>query len=194
MSKFKVGDEVMIAESSRWHRHEDPYNPIGVVGKVMSELPCPPGSYIWKVEWSEGVINQYRDEDLVLSSELGKGEPLKVHEYVGLTGSNLEESAPAEQALRYNEGKPQLSYILDANYAIEGICKVMEFGATKYERNNWKKGFPKEKLADSLLRHLTKFLNGEELDEESGLPHVDHIGCNALFLAQHFNGRKPTSE
>lgn len=99
------------------------------------------------------------------------------------------ESKP-EQALRYNDGKPELSYILEADYAIEGVCDVLAFGAKKYDRGNYKKGFPKEKLVDSLLRHLTKFLNGEEYDEESGLHHTDHITANALFLAWHYNGRK----
>lgn len=97
-------------------------------------------------------------------------------------------------AMRYNEGKSQLSYILSADYAIEGAVAVMENGANKYERNNWKKGFPSEKLTDSLLRHLMKFLNGEEFDEESGLPHIDHVLCNALFLSYHYNGRKDAAE
>lgn len=95
-----------------------------------------------------------------------------------------------EQAMRKNEGKPELSYILEADYAIKGVCEVLAFGAEKYDRGNYKKGFPKEKLADSLLRHLTSFLNGEELDQESGLHHTDHVLANALFLAYHYNGRK----
>lgn len=96
-----------------------------------------------------------------------------------------------ELAMRFNQGKPQLSYILSAGYAIEGAAAVMENGAKKYARDNWKKSFPKEQLIDSMVRHLTKFMNGEELDDESGLPHVDHVLCNALFLAYHYNGRKP---
>ena len=95
-----------------------------------------------------------------------------------------------EQALRYNEGKPELSYVLDADYAIEGLCEVLAFGAEKYDRSNYKKGFPKEMLVDSLLRHLTKFMNGEELDEESGLHHTDHVLANAVFLSYHFNRKK----
>lgn len=95
-----------------------------------------------------------------------------------------------EQAMRKNEGKVELSYILEADHAIKGVCEVLAFGAEKYDRGNYKKGFPKEKLADSLLRHLTSFLNGEELDTESGLHHTDHVLANALFLAYHYNGKK----
>lgn len=91
-----------------------------------------------------------------------------------------------EQSLRFNSGKPQLSYILDTMPALLDMVAVMEFGANKYERNNWQKGFPKDKLLDSLLRHVHAFYSGEDIDPESGLPHVGHILCNAAFLGYHY--------
>lgn len=91
-----------------------------------------------------------------------------------------------DQAMRFNSGKLELSYILDAMPALKNMVDVMEFGANKYERNNWTKGFPKEKLLDSMLRHIDAFYQGEDIDPESGKPHVGHIMCNAMFLAYHF--------
>lgn len=90
------------------------------------------------------------------------------------------------QAMRYNTGKPELSYILDVMPALKDMVAVLEFGAKKYERNNWQRGFPKDKLLDSLLRHIDAFYSGEDVDPESGLPHVGHILCNAAFLGYHY--------
>lgn len=95
----------------------------------------------------------------------------------------------SEQSLRYNTGKPELSYILDVMPALHDMVAVMEFGGKKYERNNWQKGFPREKLLDSMLRHIDAFYSGEDIDPESGLPHVGHILCNAAFLGYHFGSR-----
>lgn len=94
-------------------------------------------------------------------------------------------------ALRYNEGKSPLSMITEARYALEGCASVLDFGAKKYARGNWLNGLDDTNCIDSLLRHLVKYQSGETIDPESGCHHLDHVLCNALFLAHHHNGRKP---
>ncbi len=91
---------------------------------------------------------------------------------------------PLECGTRNNNGKSQLSMILEAKHAINGCAAVLEMGAKKYSRGNWRKGLNHNEVVDSLLRHLTEYMSGEESDAESGLLHVDHILCNALFLAE----------
>lgn len=92
-----------------------------------------------------------------------------------------EEAFKALCATRHNAGKLRWS-LLDP-VAMQELLKVLEHGATKYGRDNWKKGLPVTSIADSLMRHLMKFLSGENEDGESGLSHVGHILCNAMFLA-----------
>jgi hypothetical protein len=89
-----------------------------------------------------------------------------------------------DRALRYNQHKPKLSLITEMPLALEGITRVLEFGATKYGRRNWQKGMPFTEILDSMLRHQLAWANGEDVDPESGLRHVDHVACNALFLAE----------
>lgn len=79
--------------------------------------------------------------------------------------------------------------VLEADAALNGVAAVLTFGKNKYARGNWKKGLSYNCCVDSLLRHLTAFQNGENLDRESLLPHVDHILCNALFLSQMYHTR-----
>ncbi len=95
------------------------------------------------------------------------------------------------QADRFNTGKPELSYLLSAPYAIEGLCEAFTFGAKKYSRDNWKQGFPANQLINSLLRHLTAYANGDPIDEESGINHLNMVLWNALVLADEYNGLRP---
>ena len=45
----------------------------------------------------------------------------------------------------------------------------------------------KKKLIDSMLRHLTALADGEEIDQESGVPHIGLLMCNSMFYSYHFN-------
>ena len=94
---------------------------------------------------------------------------------------------PPVQACKHDQGKPQLSLVDRA--AEEGMVRVLEFGARKYDRNNWRRGFSWNRLIDAAFRHLRAFQEGETLDPESGLPHVDHAACMIHFLSAHYHRR-----
>lgn len=89
-----------------------------------------------------------------------------------------------DKAMRFNTGKPQLSFVLQGIKSVTGLAQVLEFGAQKYERANWLRGLDPLEIQDSLLRHLTAYTNGEVFDSDSGLPHIDHIHFNAKALAE----------
>lgn len=66
--------------------------------------------------------------------------------------------------------------------ALEVLGRVAAFGAQKYETFNYMKGYPWRLSYDALLRHLLSFLQGEDLDPESGLPHMAHAAWHGLAL------------
>jgi hypothetical protein len=67
---------------------------------------------------------------------------------------------------------------------IEGIGKISAFGAQKYHMRNFlmAPGMAWSSVYESLQRHLFSFWNGEENDEESGLPHLLHVAWNVMVL------------
>lgn len=88
---------------------------------------------------------------------------------------------PLLDAVRYNDGK--LEWSLVDFQALEPMVRVLMFGAKKYSRDNWKKGFPATSVLDSMFRHLVSLMAGQRIDPESQEHHVGHILCNAMFLS-----------
>jgi hypothetical protein len=66
--------------------------------------------------------------------------------------------------------------------ALASTAAVLTFGAKKYKPGNWAKGMPWSVCFTCTMSHLLKAFQGEEKDEESGLPHLAHAMCNMLFL------------
>ena len=87
-------------------------------------------------------------------------------------------------AMRSDTGKPRLDLL--SPVAMEGTAQILTFGAVKYSPGNWKKGMAWSRCIASLMRHLFKFMSGEDFDKESGLPHIDHVACNVMFLQEYF--------
>ena len=91
-------------------------------------------------------------------------------------------SGTAAGSLKYDGDIPMMNLVpLSSVYA---VAEVMTFGAKKYSPNGWK-SVPDavNRYTAAMLRHMTAIQDGEEIDEDSGLPHADHIACNALFLS-----------
>lgn len=67
--------------------------------------------------------------------------------------------------------------------SLEEIARVLTYGAIKYAPDNWKKvPDAQARYEAALLRHFSAHKRGEKIDPESGLSHLAHVGCNALFL------------
>ena len=84
------------------------------------------------------------------------------------------------QEMKKDLGKPRLALVPPS--LIEAVGQILTFGAAKYEPNGWKRVDP-DRYKDAMVRHLCAYLEDEfSVDEESGLPHLWHMTCNAAFL------------
>lgn len=91
---------------------------------------------------------------------------------------------PNQQA-KADGGKPRPTLVPVS--LIEAVTAIREYGCAKYhDPENWRKVEP-ERYRDALYRHWLAYLKGEDLDEESGLPHLWHLACNAAFLIEMEN-------
>ena len=57
-------------------------------------------------------------------------------------------------------------------------------GALKYEDRNWERGYEWNKSFQALQRHIWAFWNGEDVDPETGSPHVIAAAWHCFSLAQ----------
>lgn len=108
----------------------------------------------------------------------------------------IETFKPGELRVNSNIGRKddsdKLRYdLLDPEF-VEGIVKILTFGAKKYEPQNWRKlkdnGGP-DRCYAALQRHMAEYRKGNKIDPESGVSHLFHAACNLYFL-EYFDRSK----
>ena len=85
-----------------------------------------------------------------------------------------------ENFIKHDSNKIKVS-LVEPDFVL-GVAEVATFGANKYAKDNWKFCDDLDRYKDATLRHLFAYLKGEKLDEETGLSHLYHAGCNLMFL------------
>lgn len=85
--------------------------------------------------------------------------------------------------VKKDEGKPRWELVpFDA---IRGVVEILTFGAKKYAARNWERGIAYGRVFGAIMRHLTAWWGGENLDPESGKSHLDHAMCELMFLSAY---------
>ena len=96
-------------------------------------------------------------------------------------GKEANMDKPDQQA-KADQGKPCPSLVPVS--LIEAVTAIRMYGSQKYgDPENWRKVEP-QRYRDALYRHWLAYLKGEKCDQESGLPHLWHLACNAAFLIE----------
>ena len=97
--------------------------------------------------------------------------------------ADIAEIMDRSKGTKHDTGKPKLSYV--PVEAIAGISRALEYGANKYGKGNFKSGMDHTRVIDALLRHTYAYVGGEDVDQESGLSHLDHAGACVAILAYY---------
>lgn len=85
-----------------------------------------------------------------------------------------------DQSVKHDGGKRRLELIPTTAY--EALGDVLTYGAKLYGDNTWNR-VDRHRYIGALLRHLCLYLDDPlGVDKESGLPHIDHVFTNAMFL------------
>jgi hypothetical protein len=77
-------------------------------------------------------------------------------------------------------GKTRLDLI--PTEAIEQLGRAFTHGAEKYGDYNYRKGIDCSRLYGAALRHLNAYWGGEDIDKDSGLPHLALAGSEICML------------
>jgi len=84
---------------------------------------------------------------------------------------------------KYDGGKPRMG-LIDRHFK-RVLAEVLTFGAKKYAAWNWAKGMDWSRLIDAAYRHLDAWVDGENIDPESGISHLGHLACCVMFLTAY---------
>lgn len=94
------------------------------------------------------------------------------------TGDRCELGYAVECCVSALNGSPDNKYSV-----LDPLVKVLEFGAKKYSPFNWAEGMKWSIPIACVHRHLLMiYSKGEQLDSESGQPHIAHVMANLLML------------
>jgi hypothetical protein len=180
---FAIGDRV---------RHKT-----GNIGTVVGLEPGNSGPYQnIMVSWEEGELagDTLGAFDVNLTC-IKPAEPEDLCDYVPgpladlYTGFAAEAALPRDGEVRITDPNTggqkgqKLAQIgaLDPLALLE-VGKVAGFGAQKYDRFNFAKGYKWSLSYDALQRHLMDWAAGAEADDESGLSHLGHAAWHCLAL------------
>lgn len=89
----------------------------------------------------------------------------------------------AKEGVKFDTGKRRVDLV--PTEAINALADVLTAGAVKYGTHNWRKGMDWSRVYGAAQRHMLAFWGGDDIDEESGMPHLWHALTNIAFLVSY---------
>lgn len=90
----------------------------------------------------------------------------------------------SNKAKTFDDGKAPLSMVPWAG--VRSMALVQAYGHKKYgDYNNYRKGMEISRNLSCAIRHISAFMDGEDLDPESKESHLGHAMCRLAFVLQN---------
>ncbi|QFP93571.1 hypothetical protein [Pectobacterium phage CX5] len=159
---FPVGSKVMYVDGS-----VDSSPPKGTT-RTVADVPT---------KW---LSDAWAHKDDIIWFSTGTWSPVKGWQLVA------NPTGVVSDGMKYDGGKPRMDLLLSGcPQALTQVAEILTFGAAKYAAHSWQT-VPQgeERYLAALLRHLTAHAGGEDKDAESGMSHLAHAACNALFILE----------
>ena len=122
---------------------------------------------------------QYMSKDIESTCVCGSTN----HEVINDFGKVKKNSNEIDgNAQRFNDNKLMMNLVPVS--AVNSLARVLTYGAKKYDADNWRRGFNYSVPYACLMRHMMAFWDGEDIDPESGLSHLDHAIANLAMLIE----------
>ena len=80
------------------------------------------------------------------------------------------------------KGRKEERFDLIPPAALRTLARVYGRGSVKYADRNWEKGYDWSLSFGAMQRHAWAFWDGEDIDQDSGLPHLAAVAWHALAL------------
>ena len=116
-------------------------------------------------------------------SMYGDDEPQrlpKMHGHVRLADGTV---IVPKEGVKFDQGKRRVDLV--PAEAINALADVLTAGAVKYGEHNWRHGMDWSRVYGAAQRHMLAFWGGDDIDEESGMPHLWHALTNMAFLVSY---------
>jgi len=91
--------------------------------------------------------------------------------------------SPKAEGVKFDQNKRRVDLV--PTEAINALADVLTAGAVKYGEHNWRHGMDWSRVYGAAQRHMLAFWGGDDIDEESGMPHLWHALTNMAFLVSY---------
>ena len=87
---------------------------------------------------------------------------------------------------KHDESKPRTELVPPGTLLrIGGVMTECLTREKPYREGSWRHVYPVSRWVGALYRHMEAIQSGEDIDKDSGLPHIDHVLTCASVLAWH---------